>query len=190
MRKIILIIVIISILFLISNSVEASRISAPEVQSLVYKGIKFIAPNTPEKMSYIEAWDIKTNTKLWELKVYEVKINPELKADVQWIFITSLYISVGKLIVVNEAGERYEVDIEAKKVVKEGMQTQRSLSKEQIIEIAKSKAEELGFNLKEMTVFYDEENKKLKEHLKRTGVSVYDKETKEWKPERGTTPEK
>jgi len=43
-------------------------------------------------------------------------------------------------------------------------QAQRSLSKEQIIEIAKSKAEELGFNLKEMTVFYDEDNQKLEEY--------------------------
>jgi len=66
---------------------------------------------------------------------------------------------------------------------------EKELSKEQIIEIAKSKAEELGFNLRKMDIFYDEGNQKLKEHLKRIGVSVYDRETKEWKPEVGTTPE-
>jgi hypothetical protein len=66
---------------------------------------------------------------------------------------------------------------------------EEELSKEQIIEAAKSKAEELGFNLEKMTVFYDEGNQKLKEHLKRRGVSVYNRESKEWKPEVGTTPE-
>ncbi len=119
MKKIIFLAVVIMLTpFLFCSLVEAERGPASQVEPVIYKEIKFIAPNTPEKMGYVEAWDIKTNKKLWELKVYEVKINPQIEADVQWKFITSLYIYGGKLIAVNEAGKRYEVDIAAKKVVK------------------------------------------------------------------------
>ena len=62
-------------------------------------------------------------------------------------------------------------------------------SKEKIIEIAKSKAAELGYSLDSMEVTYDEGNEMLKKHLRQAGVSEYNRETKDWKPVEGTTPE-
>ncbi len=64
------------------------------------------------------------------------------------------------------------------------------LSKENILTIAISKAEEVGYKTEEMEVIYDEENRELKKHFKRTGISEYDEETSEWKPISSTTPEK
>jgi len=69
-------------------------------------------------------------------------------------------------------------------------QTEVSLSQEETISIAIKKAKELGYNPGEMNIIFDEGNKKLKDHLSRVGVSVYDEKTKEWKSESGTTPEK
>ena len=66
---------------------------------------------------------------------------------------------------------------------------QRELSKEEIIQIATVKAKGLGFNIEEMDILYDEENRALKEHLLRKGVSIYNRETKEWIPASSTTPE-
>jgi len=91
--------------------VEAKRLPPQEVEPVIYNGIKYTA--THEKMGYVEAWDIKTGKKLWEKKVYDVKIDPYMEADVQWVFITNLSIKDGKLIVVNENGNRYEIDIES-----------------------------------------------------------------------------
>ena len=93
------------------NMVEAKRLPPQEVEPVIYNGVKYTA--THEKMGYVEAWDIKTGKKLWEKKVYDVKIDPHMEADVQWVFITNLSIKDGKLIVVNENGDRYEIDIES-----------------------------------------------------------------------------
>jgi len=93
------------------NMVEAKRLPPQEVEPVIYNGVKYTA--THEKMGYVEAWDIKTGEKLWEKKDYDVKIDPHMEADVQWVFITNLSIKDGKLIVVNENGDRYEIDIES-----------------------------------------------------------------------------
>lgn len=66
----------------------------------------------------------------------------------------------------------------------------KELTKEKITQIAINKAKELGYNMEEMDVFYDEGNQKLKQHLKRSGVKIYDPKTKELKPAPESTPEK
>ena len=48
---------------------------------------------------------------------------------------------------------------------------QEGASKEQIIGAAKSEAEELGLNLEEMVVFYDEGNQRFDEYLKHKDAS-------------------
>ena len=97
--------------FSIFGLVEAKRLPPLNVRPLVYKGIKFIALTRIEKMGYVEARDIETNKRVWEKKVYNVIINPMLERDVQWIFISSLSIEDGKLVVVNERGRKYNIDI-------------------------------------------------------------------------------
>lgn len=92
------------------NMVEAKRGPPKEVEPVIYNNINYIAPH--EKMGYVEAFNNTTGKKLWEIKVYDVKIDPNMETDVQWIFITNLSIVNGKLIVINEAGIKYEVDIE------------------------------------------------------------------------------
>jgi len=93
------------------NMVEAKRLPPQKVEPVIYNGVKYTA--THEKMGYVQAWDIKTGKKLWEKKVYDVKIDSYMEADVQWVFITNLSIKDGKLIVVNENGDKYEIDIES-----------------------------------------------------------------------------
>jgi len=94
-----------------ANMVEAKRSPPPKVEPVIYNGVKYTA--THGKMGYVDAWDTKTGKKLWEKKVYDVKIDPYMEPDVQWVFITNLSIKDGKLIVVNEKGDRYELDIES-----------------------------------------------------------------------------
>ncbi len=66
----------------------------------------------------------------------------------------------------------------------------KELTKEQIIKIAISKSEEIGYNSEEMDIVYDENNKKIKEHLMNVGVTIYNEETKKWDEVLPTTPEK
>lgn len=121
--------VFISILFsilLFCNTAEALR-KIPEVKPLIYYNIRYTA-----NIDTIEAWDIRSDAKLWELQVYKrsefyrQKIKDELN-EVEpdlWIYIDSLRIEEGNLIVGNEAGDEYVVDLqtkEARKRIGEGL---------------------------------------------------------------------
>jgi len=67
--------------------VEAKRGPALKV-AMISGEIKIIAPNTPEKMGYIEVWNRETKEILWQKKAYTVFINPMMEPDAQWKFIT------------------------------------------------------------------------------------------------------
>ena len=69
-------------------------------------------------MGYVEAMDLKTRKKLWELQIYTVEYDRGLEPDVQDVFITSLAIKGSQLIVTDEHNEIYEVDLQTKKISK------------------------------------------------------------------------
>jgi hypothetical protein len=95
--------------FLFCDLVVAKRMPPKNVKPLVYKGIVFIAPR--QKMCYVEARDFKTNKKVWEKKVYGIIYDPFLEKDVQDVFITSLGIEGNKLVVTDERGKIYRMEI-------------------------------------------------------------------------------
>ena len=74
--------------------------------------------------------------------------------------------------------------------LKQNKALSEDLSREGVLRIATDKAKELGYKLEEMNVTYDDGNKKIKEHLTRSGISTYNKKTKTWEKNLPTTPEK
>jgi hypothetical protein len=107
-----------------SNRQNAKRTAPKEVAPVVYDGIRYSAPHwvmaNGKRIAggYIEAFNAKTNKKLWRIKVYEIRNSPELEKDVQNVFITSMVIEKNQLVVVNERDERYEIDLKTRKVRK------------------------------------------------------------------------
>ena len=103
------------------NGVEAKRALPPEVSPLIYRGIKFIAPNpinAPEKIGYVEAWDVQANAKIWEKRVYHSPINVTVWKNTGYdeypgrvTYIVSLSIENEVLIVTNQEGKKYKVKI-------------------------------------------------------------------------------
>jgi hypothetical protein len=91
------------------QSVKRLRAAIPEAKPVIYNGVKYTAPHA--KMGYVEAWNEKTGKKLWEKQVYEIKLIEGREKDVQWVFITDLYIENGKLVVINEKKEKFYLDI-------------------------------------------------------------------------------
>lgn len=63
------------------------------------------------------------------------------------------------------------------------------LTQDRILSISVAKAKGLGFDTGTMDITYDNNNEKLKTHLKRIGVSVYDERTKTWVKDPPTSPE-
>ena len=53
--------------------------------------------------------------KLWELTIFTNPVDPNLEADVQWVFIKALNIRDGRFMVTSERGKTYQVDIDTKR---------------------------------------------------------------------------
>jgi hypothetical protein len=81
---------------------------------VIHDGIRYVAPNDDGRRAYIEAWDVQTNKKLWNLTVFINRIDPKLEEDVQWVFINKLSVRDGTLLVTSERGNTYQIDLKTK----------------------------------------------------------------------------
>ena len=80
------------------------------------QGVRYIAPNDDGRRAYIEARDVRTNKKLWDLTIFTNRIDPNLEEDVQHVFIKALRVQDGRLIVTPERGKTYRVDLKTRAV--------------------------------------------------------------------------
>ena len=94
----------------------AKRIPPAKVAPVAYESIRYVAPNDDGRRAYIEAQDIQTNRKLWDLTVFTNRIDPKLEEDIQWVFISELSFRDGTLIVKSERGTTYQVDLRTKAI--------------------------------------------------------------------------
>src|SRR5437773_3323393 len=94
----------------------AMRSALPRVEPAIHDSIRYVAPNDDGRRAYIEAWDVQTNRKLWDLMVFTNRIDPKLEKDVQWVFSNEPSRHDGTLIVASEHGNTYQVDLRTKAV--------------------------------------------------------------------------
>jgi hypothetical protein len=99
-----------------SSPVLAKRAGPKDVRPVIADGIRYSAPPR-DGGGYVEATDVRTGKLLWQLRVYDIKVDPNLERDVQDIFITSLKVVDGKLQVMNEKGDKFVVDLEKRRVI-------------------------------------------------------------------------
>ncbi len=105
------------LLLVLSVGLAAAKRAAPAtVEPVTYDGIRYVAPNDDGRHAYIEAWDIQTNKKLWNLTVFTNRIDPKLEEDVQWVFIDKLNLRDGTLLVTSERGNTYQIDLKTKAI--------------------------------------------------------------------------
>ena len=101
----------------LSQSTSAKRVAPAKVDPVIYDGIRYVAPNDDGRRGYVEAWDVGTNKKLWELTLFTNRIDPNLEEDVQWVFIKSFNIQDGRLVVASEDGKTYRVGLKTKEIM-------------------------------------------------------------------------
>jgi hypothetical protein len=93
-----------------SAAVAFAKRAAPKpVPPVVANGTRFTAPHN--SMGFVVATDIRNGDTLWSRQIYVVKINRAVEGDVQACFITSLKLNSTKLIVTNESGNEYALDL-------------------------------------------------------------------------------
>jgi hypothetical protein len=99
---------------------SAKRIALAKVEPVIHDGIRYVAPNDNGHRAYIEAWNVQTNKKLWDLTVFTNRIEPGREEDVQWVFINELSVRDGTLLVTSERGKTYQIDLKTKMITQSG----------------------------------------------------------------------
>jgi hypothetical protein len=102
---------------LLPQLTSAKRLPPIQVAPVIYEGIRYVAPNDDGRRGYIEAWNVGTNKKLWELTLFTNRIDPNIEEDVQWVFIKVLNIQDGRLMVTSERGKTCQVDVNTKAIM-------------------------------------------------------------------------
>jgi hypothetical protein len=120
MSRFALIFVAMAVVLLLPSLALAKRVAPAKVEPVIYQGVRYIAPNDDGRRAYIQAWDVQTNKKLWDLTIFMNRIDPTLEEDVQWVFIKALNIRDGTLFVTSEREKIYRVDLKTKTVTQGG----------------------------------------------------------------------
>ncbi len=110
------ILIFVAVALLVPSLALAKRVAPAKVEPVTYQGVRYIAPNDDGRRAYIEARDVQTDKKLWDLTIFTNRIDPTIEEDVQWVFIKALNIRDGALIVTSERDKIYRVDLKAKTV--------------------------------------------------------------------------
>jgi hypothetical protein len=108
--------VILFVMVLLPCLAPAKRSSPPTVEPVIDDGIRYVTPNDDGRRAYVEAWDVQTNRKLWDLTVFTNTIDPKLEEDVQWVFINKLSVRDDILIATSERGKTYQVDLRTRTI--------------------------------------------------------------------------
>lgn len=103
--------------FVLAPTPASAKRAAPKpVPPLVTDSVEYSAPH--DLMGLVVATDVKTRKELWRERIYTVRIDPALERDVQDIFITALALEHGALVITNESGESYTLDLVTRKVTR------------------------------------------------------------------------
>ena len=95
----------------------AKRGAPADVAPVLAKGLEFSAPH--DAMGFVVAKGISSGKELWRVRIYEARVNPALERDVQDVFITSLVVKDDTLLITNERGEKFTLDLKTRKVTRQ-----------------------------------------------------------------------
>ena len=96
----------------IATTALAKRIEPKPVPPIIKDGIEYSAPSA--HMGFVVAKWIKTNRQIWSKQIYVVKYEYKygLEEDAQRCFIKSLKLEGNQLIITNEEGSTFSLDID------------------------------------------------------------------------------
>ena len=107
----------IAFIVLISAVTLFCKRGAPRpVTPVTHNGVVYSAPNSNGKNAAVVASDAETGRKLWQVTIFETKIDPKLEEDVQWIFITEMRLSGDSLLIKDEHSRCWRLELPTRKV--------------------------------------------------------------------------
>ena len=109
-------------LILATENATAKRLAPEEVAPIVQNGfvytIGYSAYDDARKIrtTFIEATDMNTGRGLWKAPIYQTKYDPAMETDAQDIFVTGFQPKGRKLLIENEHGRQFLLDLRTRKV--------------------------------------------------------------------------
>ncbi|WP_374595335.1 hypothetical protein [Aquabacterium sp.] len=101
---------------------SADRLPPPEVPPVERDGVRYAqaedghAVGVDQMGGVLVATSASNGQRLWTLSVYGNPLDPKQEADAQWLFFESMAFDPdGRLRIVNEAGQAYLVDVQARR---------------------------------------------------------------------------
>jgi outer membrane protein assembly factor BamB len=99
---------------LVATSAWGKRLAPADVAPVTSANLRFEAPhsNNPcgQNGGCVVAYDHATNTVLWSVKLYCTQYDKDLEQDVQDVFITSLTVENGQVVIADEQGRHFSLD--------------------------------------------------------------------------------
>ena len=93
------------------TQIYADRTMPVKIEPVIYNNIRITAENsTKYNMGIVKAYNNTTGAFMWQKKIYNVGIFPNLEEDAQLVFIKEMKIHDGMLLVINEKNRVYKVD--------------------------------------------------------------------------------
>jgi hypothetical protein len=115
------------------RTADAKRRPPPEVTPVVAGEIRYTVPHfgalhgKEQNGGYVQAWEVGSGKLLWDRMIYRVVYDAKLERDAQDVFIARISVEGGTLLVENDLGERFEMDLgkgAVKAVVKTSSRTE------------------------------------------------------------------
>jgi hypothetical protein len=101
---------------LLASTALAKRAPPADVPPVVEGNVRYEAPHfafenpCDQNGGCLVAYDNTTNAVMWSVKVYCTHYDPGLEQDVQDVFITSLAVESGQVLVTNEKGQHFSIN--------------------------------------------------------------------------------
>jgi hypothetical protein len=111
---------------LVYSVVLAKRIPPPLVPPITHAGVIYSAQHDG-KTEIVVAEDEKSGSELWRAAIYSQRVDQTKEIDVQMIFIKGMILSGERLLLQDEAGRCYQVDLTTRKVEGVNCKKYRSL---------------------------------------------------------------
>lgn len=106
-------------------TISAKRPAPAKISPVLFEGVRYEQFESPPGMTdqrtgYLAAYRENSDEQLWVLKIYDVTYVEHLERDVQETYFSAMNLNSDQreLLIDNERGERYSVNIDARKIIR------------------------------------------------------------------------
>ena len=116
--------VVLTGLFTFAPEVMAGRSAPEEITPIIAfnkiftVGYKISGSATQKRKAYVEASDLASGRTLWKAEIYTITYDAMLDSDVEDVYVSEMKLEGKTLLIEDETGQRFALDLNTRKVRK------------------------------------------------------------------------